>query len=184
MLATLNPEVLFTTNFNNLGNNNLSTAQFTSHVNPQTSYLVYGQYRTLAMALVNVDSPEIFYKTYFNEQNSHNGDGVHEKYIYQGQAILDLSVGVIDFPWFAADANPFNEISNMQLQQMAANEMSLVVAPRLRAIADFMLLQPPFTRLYYYSGTDGVRSLTVSDEFNGVKMNVILTHGETLLNGF
>lgn len=184
MLATLNQEQLFVSNLNNLGNTNLSTAQFTSHVNPQTSYLVYGQYRELALSIVNVDSPDIFYKSYYNGIDSHNGDGVHEKFIYQGQSVLDLSVGMLDYPWFAADGNPFNEITSLQLHQLAQSEKSLVVLSRLQVLANFMLLQPTYTRLYYYSGVDGVKSLTVSDEFNGVKMNIILTYGESLVLGF
>ncbi len=151
-------------------------SHFTSVVNPETSYLLYERYRVLALGLIDLDNPEIFYRTFYNEQDSYNGEGIHEKFIYQGQAILDLSVGLLDFPWFAADGNPYNEITALQLQQLANTEQSIIVAPRLRAMATFVALLPPYTRIYHYSGLDGVRSLTLNDEFNGVKLNCILSY--------
>lgn len=151
-------------------------SQFTTIVNPQTSYLIYNRYRSLAMSLIDLDNPEIFYRMFDNELNSHNGEGIHEKFIYQGQSILDLSVGLLDFPWFAADINALNEITEQQLQQLANKEQSIIVAPRLRAIANFVALLPRYTRIYHYAGLDGVRSLTISDEFNGVKLNAILSY--------
>lgn len=159
-------------------------AQFTSQASPETSYLVYGQYRQLALSLINVDNPEIFYRTYYNAEKSYNGDGVHEKFIYQGQSILDLSVGLLDFPWHAADSNPINEITVAQLQQLAHSETSLIVSPRLNAIANFILHQPTFTRVYYYRGVDGTVAITINDEFNGVKMNCILTYGSEFAVNF
>lgn len=154
------------------------SAQFTSVANPDTSFVMYSRYRELALHLINTENPEVFYRTYYNEKDSYNGEGVHEKFVYRGQAILDLSVGLLDFPWFAADGNPLNEITQVQLQNLANTEFSPQIALRLRQISNFAATLPPYTRYYHYTGLDGTRALTVCDEFNGIKLNCILTHTE------
>lgn len=155
-------------------------AQFSTRVNPETSFAMYSRYRDMAMTLIDTNSPEIFYRVYNNADNSHNGEGFHEKFIYRGQSVLDLSVGLLDFPWFAADGNPLNEITQLQLQQMTNVEVVPLIAHRLRQIANFAATLPPYTRYYHYLGADGVRALTISDEFNGIKLNCILSHTEEL----
>jgi hypothetical protein len=130
------------------------------------------------MGLIDTNSPEIFYRVFNNAVDSYNGEGIHEKFIYRGQSVLDVSVGSLDYPWFAADSNPLNEIQILQLQQLANNEASPLISWRLRAIANFAATLPPYTRYYHYSGLDGTRAITVVDEFNGVKLNCILTFTE------
>lgn len=153
-------------------------AQFSGAANPDTSFVMYQRYRDLAMEMIDTNSPNLFYRVYENSEGSHNGEGLHEKFIYQGASILDISVGLLDFPWFAADANPLQEITQLQLQQLTNVEMLPLIAHRLRQIANFSATLPPYTRYYHYVGVDGVRALTISDEFNGIKMNIILTHVE------
>jgi hypothetical protein len=153
-------------------------AQFTATANPDTSFAMYQRYRDVAMELIDSNSPNLFYRVYENSRDSHNGEGLHEKFLYQGKAILDISVGLLDYPWFAADANPVQEITQLQLQQLANVETNPLIAHRLRQISNFSATLPPYTRYYHYTGPDGTRALTINDEFNGVKMNVILTHVE------
>lgn len=155
-------------------------AQFTSRANPETSFAMFSRFREVALGLIDINSPEIFYRVFMNEENSHNGEGMHEKFIYRGQSVLDISVGLLDFPWFAADSNPINEITGLALQQMANSEQSITVAWRLRQLANLAATLPPYTRYYYYTGLDGTRALTIVDEFNGCKLNCILTFVEEI----
>lgn len=155
-------------------------AQFSQRVNPETSFAMYTRYRDMALGLIDTNSPEIFYRVFNNAVDSYNGEGIHEKFIYRGQSVLDVSVGFLDYPWFAADSNPLNEITSLRLQQMANEEQELQVAWRLRHIANFAATLPPYTRYYYYVGLDGTRALTVQDEFNSTKFSVILTFTEDL----
>lgn len=157
-------------------------AQFSTRANPETSFVMYSRYRDVAMALINSNSLELIYRVYENALESYNGEGVHEKFIYRGQSVMDVSVGLLDYPWFAADGNPLNEITFVQLQQLANSETSPIVAHRLRQLANFAATLPPYTRYYHYTGIDGVRALTLNDEFNGIKMNCILTHVENELS--
>lgn len=153
-------------------------AQFSTRMNPETSFVMYQRYRDMAIGLIDTNSPEIFYRVFNNVPDSFNGDGTHEKFIYRGQSVLDISVGLLDYPWFAADSNPLNEITLVQLQQLANTELVPLVAWRLRQIANFAATLPPYTRYYHYTGVDGTRAITVEDEFNGVKFNSILTFAE------
>lgn len=143
-----------------------------------TTYDTYVRYRDVAMSLVNTNNPEIFYRMFPNVQGSINGEGIHESLLYNGRAIVDVSAGLLDFPWFAADAAQTNEISRDTLQQLIATETMPHVAWRLRQLAAFATLLPLYVRYYYYIGPDGVRALTIVDEFSSIKMNCILTHVE------
>ena len=145
-------------------------AQFTARAHPDTSFLVYSRYRELAMGLIDTNSQEIFYRAFENAPDSYNGEGIHEKFIYRGQSVLDISVGLLDFPWFAADGNPLNEITFAQIQQLANMEHDSLIAHRLHTIANFAMSLPLHTRYYHYVGPDGVRAITICDEFNGIKM--------------
>lgn len=136
---------------------------------------LFQNYRQMAYGLIDITNPELFYKVYENAPGSHNGYGVHEKIIHNGMSVIDVSFGRLDFPWSAADANQFNEISYEQLQVLANNELNSVVSPRLRAIATFAASLPPYTHYYHYVGRDGVRALTIDDELNAIKFNCILT---------
>jgi hypothetical protein len=151
---------------------------FTGSANPQTSLETYTRFRDLGMELIDTNSPQIFYRVYHNDDGSANGEGVHEKFIYQGFAVLDVSMGLLDFPWYAADGNPMNEITRDQITLLANTELNPLIAWRLRVAANFAATLMPHVRYFHYTGADGVRSLTISDEFNGVKMNVILSHTE------
>lgn len=150
--------------------------QFLTINNPVNTYTVYERYRAFAMALLDTTSPELYYRTTYNAPNSFNGEGVHEKFIFRGKSVLDLSMGNLDFPWFVADVYAFNEKSIDQLLAIANAEADLVVAPKLRSIVNFIYTLPPYTRVYYYEGMDGSKAITISDEFNGVKFNYDLTY--------
>lgn len=169
---------MFTATLQQPVSNLFPRAQFSARANPETSFVMYTRYRDLAASLIDTNNPELIYRVYENAQDSYNGEGVHEKFIYRGQSVVDVSVGLLDYPWFAADGNPLNEITFVQLQQLANSETIPLIAHRLRAVANFAATLPPYTRYYHYMGTDGVRALTISDEFNGIKMNCILTHAE------
>lgn len=155
-------------------------AQFSTRANPETSFTMYSRYRDVAMGLIDTNSQELFYRAFSNTPDSYNGEGMHEKFIYQGQSILDISVGLLDFPWFAADGNPLNEITLVQLQRLANTESNPLIAHRLHCLVSFSQTLPMHTRYYHYVGHDGVRALTISDEFNGIKMNCILSHMEEM----
>lgn len=172
---------VFSTDLNKLTSLNLTNHEPTSlHANPETSVSMYKRYRDTAFALIDTTNPNLFYRAYDNEQGSFNGEGLHEKFIYQGQSVLDVSVGKLDYPWFAADGNVFNEITQLQLQALAMVETNPQIAHRLKILSEFSstLLPAPFTRYYHYEGQDGVRALTVADDFNSVKLNIILTYME------
>ncbi len=150
-------------------------ARFTGRANQETSMAMYLRYREMALGLIDTNSPEIFYRAFNNDPDSSNGEGLHEKFIYRGQSILDISVGMLDYPWFSADGNPTQEITQHQLQLLANAETVPVVAWRLRAIANFAANLPMYTRYYHYVGLDGVRAITIEDEFNAVKFACVLT---------
>lgn len=136
---------------------------------------LHQQYRVMATGLIDVTNPSVFYRLMQNDPNGYNGQGVHEKFIYNGMSVVDVSFGNLDYPWFAADANPSNEITLDQLQSLANMEHNPIVSPRLRAIANFAQQLPPYTRFYHYVGRDGIRAVTIEDQFNCIKFNCILT---------
>lgn len=173
MLTDLPSSLITPTNLPSFPN-----AQFTNRVNPVSSFDMYASYRELAQELIDTNSAEIFYRVYHNAEGSFNGEGVHEKFIYRGQSVLDVSMGLLDYPWFAADGNPLNEITLQQLHQLANVETTPIVAWRLRQMANFANLLPTYTRYYHYVGQDGVRAVTLCDEFNSIKMNCIVSHVE------
>lgn len=163
-------------------NRAFTSAQFTSILNPATSYSVYDRYRSFAMTLLDTTDPELYYKPLYNAIDSFNGEGLHEKFVYHGRSILDVSIGLLDYPWYSADASPQNEITAEYLQMLANNARDLMVAPKLRAIANFVSQLPSYTRLYYYEGVDCVKAITVVDEFNGVKFAYQLSHCPSLFS--
>lgn len=140
-----------------------------------TAQELHQQYRVLATSLIDVTNPSVFYRLLQNDPNGYNGHGVHEKFIYNGMSVVDVSFGNLDYPWFAADANANNEITLDQLQSLANFEKNPIVSPRLRAIANFALQLPPYTRFYHYVGRDGIRAITIDDQFNCIKLNCIIT---------
>lgn len=168
-----------------------STAQTNSHVTRQSmrafqpaasvqsiSMELYQKYRDMALSMINPTNPEI---NYIVKNNSDipgaSGYGLHEKFIHYGRSVIDLSVGELHFPWVAADADPRNEISATRLQQLANQETNPLTAGRLRKIANFASWLPSYTRIYYYKSADGsVKSVTLEDEMNQVKFNMIVSY--------
>lgn len=137
---------------------------------------LYNQYRTFAMGLVDTTDPELFYKVYYNAVNSYNGDGMHEQYVRRGNSVLDLSVGPLDYPWIAADVNGSNETTVDRLMELAGLQHSMLVAYRIRLIAQFVSTLPLQTRIYYYSNNSGGVVITVSDEINCIKFSHMLNN--------
>ena len=135
---------------------------------------LYNQYRTFAMGLVDVTDPELFYKVQYNATDSYNEEGMHEQYVRRGSSVLDLSVGVLDYPWLAADVTNSNETTIERLMELATIQHSMLVAYRIRSIAQFVSTLPMHTRVYYYSNTSGGVVITVSDELNGIKFSHML----------
>ena len=148
--------------------------------NPETTFDKFQQFRDIVPELINTNSPDIFYRAHVNEDDSANGEGLHEKFIYQGQSVVDISMGQLDYPWHAADANPACEIGLFELQSLAVLETNPVIAHRLQTLVTLSqtLLPTPFTRYYHYQNSYGVRAITIVDVINSVKLNVVITHTE------
>lgn len=180
MLTATLPNALTTLSPLNLSNLKLSTLNV--RANPETSFSMYQHFRAVIPELINTNSANLFYRAFDNDPNSHNGEAIHEKFIYQGQSILDISMGLLDYPWHAADDNPLNEITKYQLRTFALQELDPLINHRLTILANLSdtLLPSPFTRYYHYQGIDGVRALTIVDEINSVKLNIILSYTEDL----
>lgn len=144
--------------------------------NYATAVELYNSYREIALALVDVRSPDINYKVYSNKiQTSTIGYGIHEKLIKNGRSIIDLSVGELDFPWTAADAIPGTTIEYTDLVILANMESDPIIAGRLRRLLAFVQALPPYTKLYHYVGVNGVRAITIKDPYNKVKFNMVIS---------
>jgi hypothetical protein len=89
---------------------------------------------------------------------------------------VDLSVGVLDYPWSAADAYPDSEVSVDVLEEIAFSEDNFTIATRLHSIVRLVQNLPPYVHVYYYTGRDGTRAVTIDDEFNLVKANIIISY--------
>lgn len=139
---------------------------------------LYNRYRVFATSLIDTSDPEMFYKVHYNGEYSANDEGMHEQYIRHGSSVVDLSVGILDYPWVAADANNDNEVTTEQLMELANKQNSMLVAHRIRVIAQFANSLPQGTRVYYYSNKSGGIVITVSDELNNIKFSHMLTTSE------
>lgn len=126
------------------------------------------------MGLVDTTDPELIYRVYYNAPGSFNDEGMHEQYVRRGNSVLDLSVGVLDYPWLAADVNNSNETTAMQLMEYASVQHSMLVAYRIRSIAQFVTTLPLHTRVYYYSNNSGCVVITVCDDLNNIKFSHML----------
>lgn len=164
---------MFTTN--SIATKTNDSSLFNQGQSIQSPQELYAKCRDLVFSLVDTTSPDIYYRVYENSQDSYNGFGLHEKLIQNGMSIVDISIGTLDYPWFAADANQLNEVSMIELQQLANRETDISVSPKLRAIANFVAKLPPYLKFYHYHGLDGTRAVTVEDVLNNIKFNVILT---------
>lgn len=150
-------------------------------INPIVSSItmeLYDQYRQLALSMININNPEICYSV---ENNSDIvgavGYGIHERFIHYGRSVIDLSVGELHFPWEAADADGNNFVTVDKLQQIANTTTNPLVAGRIRKIANFVARMPAYTKCYYYHSRDGsVKAVTVEDEMNMVKFNMIVSY--------
>ena len=138
----------------------------------------YQQYRDMALTMINTSNPELNYVVLNNDSMPGNEVyGLHEKFIHYGRAVIDLSVGEPYYPWVAADAEPANEITVSRLQQLANSESNPLIAGRIRKIANFAAWMPAYTRVHYYRSSDGsVKSVTLEDEMNQVKFNMIVSY--------
>ena len=137
---------------------------------------LYNRYRDVFTGLVNSSNPELIYRAIGNSDDSFNGYGLHEKLIHNGRSVVDISVGVLDFPWSAADAYQGTEITLEMLEGIAMDEEVFYVASRLQSIVTLVRDLPPYTRIFYYVGRDGTRAVTIDDEFNLVKANAIVSY--------
>lgn len=150
-------------------------------VNPMVSSItveLYEQYRQLALSMINVNNPELCYHV---ESNSDIvgavGYGIHERFIHYGRSVIDLSVGEVHYPWEAADASSSNYVTVERLQQIANMETNPLVAGRIRKIANFAARMPSYTKCYFYRSHLGdVKAVTVEDEMNTVKFNMIVSY--------
>ena len=143
--------------------------------NCEVSMRLFNAYRNTAISVMPITQPDVYYKVYHNAPDSPNGTGIHEKFIHHGFVVVDVSVGVLDFPWVCADSSQQNEIMLGSLAAIANIERDPIIAGRLRQLAVFAQTLPVYTKFYYYRGEDGVRSLTVVDTSNEVKMNLLIS---------
>lgn len=146
--------------------------------NRSISLELYNQYRDMALTMINTNNPELNYIALDNSViPGCDTYGLHEKFIHYGRAVIDLSVGEPYYPWVAADADPANEITSSRLQQLANTESNPLIAGRIRKIANFVAWMPSYTRIYFYTSGDGnVKSITIEDEMNLVKFNMIVSY--------
>ena len=150
-------------------------------VNPIVSSItieLYDQYRALALSMINPNNPEL---SYIVENNSDIpgavGYGIHEKFVHYGCSVIDLSVGALHYPWVGADVDPNNYVTSDRLQQIANAETNPLIAGRIRKIANFTARMPVYTKCYYYRSHAGaVKAVTVEDEMNLVKFNMIVSY--------
>ncbi len=150
-------------------------------INPIVSSItveLYEQYRQLAMSMINPNNPEL---SYLVESNNDIlgavGYGIHERFIHYGRSVIDLSVGEVHYPWEAADASSSNYVTVERLQQIANIETNPLVAGRIRKIANFAARMPAYTKCYYYRSQAGaVKAVTIEDEMNTVKFNMIVSY--------
>lgn len=165
---------MFTATLNNYGTNSniFSTVLTPSAV----SMDLYNQCRETILGLINTSDPSVVYRAIGNAENSFNGYGLHEKIIHGGRSVVDLSVGVLDYPWSAADAYPDSEVSVDVLEGIAFEEDNFTIATRLHSIVRLVQNLPPYVHVYYYTGRDGTRAVTIDDEFNLVKANIIISY--------
>lgn len=152
-----------------------NTTPFFANPN-QIAIELYNQYRNLALCLINVQNPSLQYRALSNSAGSVNGYGLHEKFIHNSRSVVDVSIGALDFPWSAADADQRNMVSAQTLYDVASTQSNALVAGRLRTIGDFISTLPPYTGVYLYVGNDGVIAVTISDDMNNVKFNMIVSH--------
>ena len=145
--------------------------------NNSISMELYYKYRDMALSMINVNNPEISFL--ISDNGKIDGSfvyGLHEKFVHYGCTVIDLSVGEPHFPWVAADADSSNEITAARLQQLANSESNPLVAGRIRKIANFVAWMPSYTRIYYYRSRDNsVKAITLEDEMNQVKFNMIVS---------
>lgn len=165
---------MLTATLNNYG---INSNVFTPVLTPSAVSLdLYNQCRETILSLINTGDVNVVYRAIGNAENSFNGYGLHEKIIHGGRSVVDLSVGVLDFPWSAADAYPESEVSLDVLEGVAFDEDNFTIANRLHSIVRLVQNLPPYVRVYYYTSRDGTRAVTIEDEFNLVKANLIINY--------
>lgn len=142
---------------------------------------LYRKYREIALSLLPIGNPDLNYVVNSNDDiPGAIGYGIHEKFIHYGRSIIDLSVGDVHYPWVAADEDANNEISVSRLRELSESETNLMVATRLKVLANFAAWLPSYTRFYFYRSRDNsVKALTIEDEMNQVKFNMIVNYDFT-----
>lgn len=140
------------------------------------SVALFDEYREAFTGLFAISEGGYYHHVRNNASDSLNGYGLHEKYIHNGRSVMDVSVGVLDFPWTAADANFRSEISLSYLEQLASEEEDDTTATRMYSIISFCAHLPPYTRIFYFSGSDGTKAITLVDDFNLIKANAIVSY--------
>lgn len=138
---------------------------------------VYQYYRAFLSTVINMNSPQLQMKKFICNNLFNSGlNGVHEKFIHFGRSVADLSIGELEYPWMAADADKHNEVSVMNFDRLAAGETNPIVAERMWMISHFVHSFPTAPRIYFYKGSEStVVSVTLVDELNKIKFNYMPT---------
>ena len=138
---------------------------------------VYGYYRAFLSTMINMNSPTLISKVFICNNLYNTGmSGMHEKFIHYGRSVADLSIGQLEYPWYGADADKSTELPLLMFDRRAAGETNQVVANKLWAISQFIRTLPNLPRIFFYKSQDGsVVSITLLDEYNGIKFNYMPT---------
>lgn len=138
---------------------------------------VYGYYRGFLGTLINMNSKTLISKVFIYNNLYNTGlSGMHEKFIHYGRSVADLSIGELEYPWQGADADRTNELPLLMFDRRAAGESNPVVANKLWAISQFIRTLNSIPRIFFYKSQDGsVVSVTLVDEYNGIKFNYMPT---------
>lgn len=145
---------------------------------PNLTLELYQHYRALVHSLINTADPQISYLVSRNSDiPGAQGYGVHERFVHYGRSVVELSVGELHYPWVAADGYPNTGVTPAQLLALAEVEPNELIEYRLRTIAAFAMSQPAYVRCYYYCNANGtVKAVTVEDEMNMLKFNMLVSH--------
>jgi hypothetical protein len=148
---------------------------------PDTRTQLFSLYKSFLSTLINMSSPQLMMSTVTNNNLYNSGNsGIHEQYIHYGRRVADLSMGQLQHPWAAADADRKNEVTLEVFDRRAAGSTDLVVAQRLWAISQFIrTVQAQYAvlpRIFFYKNDDAsVVSVTLMDEVNDIKFGYMPT---------
>lgn len=155
--------------------------QAPAHVGQDPRTQLFNLYKSFLSTVVNTNSPHLMVNSILNENLYNTGKGGrHDQYIHHGRRIADLSMGELQYPWAAADADRKNECDLINFDRRAASMTDPIISQRLWAVASFVRTLQQQTgvvpRIYFYKNMDGsVVSVTLVDEINEIKFACLVS---------